>query len=281
MTGGAYGAEAQAFLFVPGTRPDRFAKAAASGADAVILDLEDAVSPQDKERARAAVARHVAEHQALVRVNGAGTPWFADDLAALAGAGALAGIVLPKAETASQVAEVAAALGRRTRVFPLVESARGVRDADAVAQAPDTARLMFGNLDFALDAGITVRSADARELLLARSALVLASRAAGLPGPVDGVHPDIEDDAELSAATRRAADLGFSGKLCIHPRQVPLVRRAFVPSDEELAWAARVVGLAADSAGAAVRVDGEMIDKPRLELARRIVSTALRAGDSA
>jgi citrate lyase beta subunit len=278
VTGQVYGAGARSFLFVPGTRPDRFAKAAASGADAVILDLEDAVAPQDKASARALVAGHVRDQQqALVRVNGAGTPWFADDLAALADAGRPAGIVLPKAESPEQVAEVLTALGLRVPIFTLIESARGVRDANLIAQAPGVTRMMFGNLDFALDAGITARSADERELLFARSALVIASRAAGLPGPVDGVQPDIENDEATRTAARNAADLGFTGKLCIHPRQIPPVHSAFEPSADELRWAARVLELAGDSGGAAMRLDGEMLDAPRLELARRIVGAARKA----
>jgi citrate lyase subunit beta/citryl-CoA lyase len=277
VTGQVHGAAARSFLFVPGTRPDRFAKAAASGADAVILDLEDAVAPQDKVSARALVAGYVRDQRALVRVNGAGTPWFADDLAALADAGRPAGIVLPKAESPEQVAGIVTALGRRVPIFALIESARGVRDANLIAQTPGVIRMMFGNLDFALDSGINVRSADERELLFARSALVIASRAAGLPGPVDGVQPDIENDAATGDTARSAADLGFTGKLCIHPRQIPLVHSAFEPSAGELRWAARVLELAGDSGGAAVRLDGEMIDAPRLELARRIAHAGRRA----
>lgn len=277
MTGQVYGAAARSFLFVPGTRPDRFAKAAASGADAVILDLEDAVAPQDKASARELVAGHLRDQRVLVRVNGAATPWFADDLAALADAGRPAGIVLPEAESPEQVAAVVAALGRQVPIFALIESARGVRAANLIAQTPDVTRMMFGNLDFALDSGINVRSADERELLFARSALVIASRAAGLPGPVDGVQPEIDNDAATGSAARSAADLGFTGKLCIHPRQIPLVHSAFEPSADELRWAARVLESAGDSGGAAVRLDGEMIDAPRLELARRIARSDRRA----
>jgi citrate lyase subunit beta/citryl-CoA lyase len=276
VTGPADERHARTFLFVPGTRPDRFAKAAASGADAVILDLEDAVSAPDKPIARATVARHVFAHRALVRVNGAGTPWHVDDLAALADASQLAGVVLPKTESPDHVAAVAAVLGPRIGVFALLETARGVRDAGLIAQAPGVARLIFGNLDFCLDAGIPHQAGNQQALLFARSAIIVAARAAGLVGPVDGVQPDIDDDAETLADAHRAVALGFSGKLCLHPRQVPLVHAAFRPPAAQLQWARRVVEVAADSAGAAVRVDGEMIDKPRLELARRIISAAQR-----
>jgi citrate lyase subunit beta/citryl-CoA lyase len=269
----SYGIIARTFLFVPGTRPDRFAKAAASGADAVIIDLEDAVDPPDKAAARTSAVRYVSTRQALVRVNGFDTPWFHDDLAALAAAGPPAGIVLPKAESAAQIAAVLDVLGPRLPVFALVESARGVRDAALIAQAPGTARLLFGHIDFCLDAGIPDRADNDQALLFARSAVVVAARAAGLPGPVDGVQSDIDDDAATLAAARRAAGLGFRGKLCLHPRQIALVHGAFLPSAEELRWARRVVEAAKEGDGA-VRVDGEMIDKPRLALAHRIINTA-------
>jgi citrate lyase beta subunit len=274
VTGHEYGRYARTFLFVPGTRPDRFAKAAASGADAVIVDLEDAVSAPGKTSARAAAAQHVSTYPALVRVNGVDTPWHSEDLAALRGADRLAGIVLPKTESAQHIAAVVAVLGPDVPVFALLESARGVQDARLIAQAPGTARLLFGNLDFCLDAGIAQHSGNEQALLFARSAIVVAARAAGLPGPVDGVQPEIDNDAATLADARRSAALGFSGKLCLHPRQVPLVHTAFMPSAGELRWATRVIEVAADSAGAAVRVDGEMIDQPRLELARRIVGAA-------
>lgn len=278
MTTHRHGVDAQTLLFVPGTRPDRFDKAAGSGADAVILDLEDAVSPSDKPAARDAVRAYVASRPALVRVNGFTTEWFRDDLAALVDAEALAGIVLPKVESPGQVADVVARLERPIPVLALIESAVGLRDIDLIASAPSTSRLIFGNLDFALDAGITVRSADETELLFTRSAIVVASRAAGLPRPIDGVQPDIDDDVATTSSARRSADLGFSGKLCLHPRQVALVRHAFDPSEDEIQWARRVIEVAEPSNGAAVRVGGEMIDQPRLELARRITDAANEVG---
>ncbi|HWD24579.1 MAG TPA: CoA ester lyase [Acidimicrobiales bacterium] len=264
----------RSYLFVPGNRPERFEKAHAAGADAVILDLEDAVQPDEKPLAREAVLSAVSTHAvrpAWVRINSPDTTWFGDDVAALVGMAGVAGIVLPKAESPTQIAEVVARLGRDVAVFALVESARGVRDAAAIAGSEHVDRIMFGNLDFSLDSGISVRSEDERELLFARSAIVVASRAARLPGPIDGVQPEIDNDPLTTASTRRAADLGFTGKLCLHPRQVAVVEEAFAPSDDEVEWATRVVDQAGSSEGAAVRVDGAMIDQPRLELARRIL----------
>lgn len=276
MTGAGYGTRARTLLFVPGTRPDRFAKAAGSGADAMILDLEDAVSPQDKLTARSFVAEYVCSKPALVRVNAADTAWHDDDLLALRDAPCLAGVVLPKTETAEQVASVAAILGERVAVLALLETARGVQEAGAIARLPQIARLLFGSIDFGLDMGIAQRTVNQQSLLYARSAIVLASRAAGLAGPVDGVQADLDDDTATLAEARQAASLGFSGKLCLHPRQVPVVRAGFTESGSNLAWAVRVVAVAGASAGAAMRVDGEMIDKPRLELARRMIDSARR-----
>jgi citrate lyase subunit beta/citryl-CoA lyase len=277
MNDTAYGIDARTFLFVPGTRPDRFAKAAASGADAVILDLEDAVSAPDKAGARRAAVHYVSAHPALVRINAAGTPWHGDDLAALRGGRQLAGIVLPKTESPEQIAAIVEAVGPDVGVFALLETARGIRDAAQIAQSPGIARLLFGDLDFRLDVGMAHREGDDLALLFARSAIVVAARAAGLPGPVDGVQPEIDNDPETLAAARRAAGLGFSGKLCLHPRQVPLVHTAFAPTALELRWARQVIEFAAGSTGA-VRVGGEMIDKPRLEPAQRMVDAVLRDG---
>ncbi len=270
--------EARTLLFVPASRPDRFGKAAASGADAVIIDLEDAVAPREKSLARAAAAQHVSGGPgAYVRVNAFGTPWHEEDLAALRGATSLAGVVLPKAESAEHVASVASVLGD-VPVLALLETARGVRDASVLADLPQVARLLFGNVDFSLDLGLNPGGGSREALLFARSRIVVASRAAGLPGPADGVQPLLDDDGATAAEARYAASLGFTGKLCLHPRQVAPTRNAFLPSAEERDWAARVLALAGDTEGAAVRVDGEMVDKPRLELARQLLARSRHHG---
>jgi citrate lyase subunit beta/citryl-CoA lyase len=263
------GAEhARSLLFVPGDRPDRFAKAAASGADAIICDLEDAVAPEGKAEARAQVAAWVAEHPAIVRVNAADSPWYDEDLIALAGARGLLAVILPKAEAVESTVDL---LSPGVGLFALIESARGVRDADTIAETPGVRRLLFGNLDFGLDADIAATGPEESELLYARSRLVVASRAAGLAAPVDGVCADLDDPSAIAESARRARHLGFGGKFCLHPKQVDAVNTAFSPTEAELAWARRVIDVAADSAGKAVRVDREMIDKPRLELARRLL----------
>jgi citrate lyase subunit beta/citryl-CoA lyase len=256
---------ARSYLFVPGNRPERFAKACASGADAVIVDLEDAVPAAEKAAARANVAAWVAvERPVLVRVNGAGTEWFRDDLAACARPG-VAGIVLPKAERVEDVA----ALGKPA--FPIVESARGFWNAAALAQAPGVERLMFGSIDFQVDLGI---QGEGEELLYFRSQLVLVSRLAGLAAPVDGITTVFDSLDAVRVDTRRARRLGFGGKLCIHPKQVAAVNECFGPLPEEIAWARRVVEAAARAEGAAIAVDGEMIDRPVLARAEEILRQA-------
>ncbi|GAB3311410.1 HpcH/HpaI aldolase/citrate lyase family protein [Epidermidibacterium keratini] len=266
-------AQARTLLFVPGTRPDRFAKAAASGADGIICDLEDAVAPDDKDTARKSVISAIAQTPGIVRINSAETPWYADDLAAVAAHDDVTGVLLPKADDPEVVAATAEALGGRPLLL-LIESARGIRDIDTIAQVPGVSRLIFGNLDYALDAGVTVRSDDEDELLVARSRVVIASRAADLPAPLDGVIADIDNDDLLRRRTTRALDLGFGGRVCIHPRQIDIVHDAVRPSDDEIAWAQRIVETASASAGAAVKVDGQMVDRPVLVRAERIIERA-------
>jgi citrate lyase subunit beta/citryl-CoA lyase len=253
---------ARSYLFVPGNRPERFAKAYASGADVVIVDLEDAVPASEKAAARANVAAWVSpEHPVLIRVNSAGTEWFRQDVAACARPG-VAGVVLPKAERVEDIQAIG------TPVLPIIESARGFWNVAALAQAPRVERLMFGSIDFQVDLGI---QGEGEELLYFRSQLVLVSRIAGLPAPVDGITTVFDSPDAVRADTRRARRLGFGGKLCIHPKQVAIVNECFGPLPEEVAWAKRVIEAAAHAGGAAIAVDGEMIDRPVLARAEAIL----------
>jgi len=262
---------ARSYLFVPGTRPERFEKAIASGAHAVVVDLEDAVAPADKDRARTIVAGALDAARPLwVRINGAGTPWFDADLALCAHPG-IAGVMLPKAEDADAVATVQAAARGGASVLPLIESATGLWNARVIAEAPGVLRLAFGSIDFQVDLGI----AD-DELLAYRATIVLASRVAGRIAPVDGVTTSIDDVAQVRRDAERARALGFGGKLCIHPAQVAVVNAAFRPTEAEVAWAERVVAADAAAQGAAVAVDGRMVDRPVLLQARAILSEAAR-----
>ncbi|MBA6436937.1 MULTISPECIES: HpcH/HpaI aldolase/citrate lyase family protein [Streptomyces] len=261
-------------LFVPGDRPDRFSKAASSGADAVLIDLEDAVPADNKAAARAAAIRWLVRHRSVVRINAPGSPWHAEDLAALAEAPALRGVVLPKCSTAEQVASVIDHLPYGVSLLPLIESAIGLREAGAIAGLPRVGRLLFGSVDYALDTGITPSPPEEPELLWARSSLVNASQAAGLPSPLDGVHTRLDDEEGLATSSRRSRALGFGGRLCVHPLQVATVHRAWQPTDQEIQWARGVIQASSASNGGATRVDGQMVDRPVLQRARRLLSLA-------
>jgi citrate lyase subunit beta/citryl-CoA lyase len=259
----------RSYLFVPGDRPERIAKARASGADAVIVDLEDAVAPPNKAAAREATAGALDPAQPVVlRINGADTGWFDDDVRLAAHAG-VAAVLLPKAASVEAIAAVRATAAKP--VLALVETAAGMANLAALASAPGIARLVFGSIDFQFDLDI---DDDDQALLAFRSQLVLASRIANLPSPVDGVTTALDDAARIEQEARRARSLGFGAKLCIHPRQVAIVNAAFSPSAEQIAWARRVVDAAAAAGGAAVAVDGKMVDAPVLARARRLLGVA-------
>ncbi len=265
------GTLARSYLFVPGNRPERFAKACAVGADAVIIDLEDAVPPSGKLAARDALAAWLSPaHPVLVRINSADSEWFRDDLA-LCGLHGVAGIVLPKAEREHELAIVAAA--GAPAILPLIESAQGLWNAIELARSPCVQRLVFGAIDFSFDLGIKEGH---ERLLYFRSQLVLVSRVAGIQAPVDGVTVSFDDPDRVREDTGRARALGFGAKLCIHPKQVPIVNAGFAPSAAELAWAARVLEAASNSQGAAVALDGKMVDRPVIMIAQQMLDEAAR-----
>ena len=268
---------ARSYLFGPGDRPDRFDKALAAGADAVIVDLEDAVPPARKSVAHAAIANWLLPEKAIVlRINADTSEWFREDLH-LASAPGVAGIILPKAERIDPALQ---AICNDTGKFllPLIETARGFANARAIASAPGVQRLLFGTLDFQMDLGI---DGEGEELAYFRSEMVLISRLAEIQPPVDGPCTALEDAAQLTADTQRAKRMGFGGKLCIHPKQVAPVNAAFAPTADELSWARRVVAAAAASKGAAVALDGRMVDRPVILKAEQIVREAARRGRGA
>jgi len=261
---------ARSFLFVPGNRPERFERACSAGADAVIVDLEDAVPPDQKAEARDALAKWLSPARPVcVRVNAPGTQWHREDLALCTLPG-VAAIVLPKAEHLDDGVLSLCAGGARA-LLPLVETAAGFDMLRALARAPGVQRLLFGSIDFQVDLGI---DGEGEELLYFRSRLVLESRLAGIQPPVDGVCTEIDDPEMLQADTLRARRLGFGGKLCIHPRQVAVVQQAFSASPQERAWAQRVVAAAQAAGGAAVAVDGRMVDLPVLRRAQALMQAA-------
>ena len=276
-------AAARSFLFVPANRPERYVKALASGADAVIVDLEDAIAPTDKLLARQTLLRAVADLDAavrgrlLVRINAAGTPWHADDLAALGGLVSMgvAAVMLSKAESPDTLADVAAAVGPACALLPLIESVAGLDALDALAASPQVLRLAFGHLDFQADAGLAC-GLDESELTPVRLALVLASRRAALAAPVDGISPGTQDTAQLALDAARSRRGGFGGKLCIYPAQVAVVNAAFAPSAQELDWARRVQAAFTTAGGGVFSLDGRMVDSPVLRLAQRTLAQAAR-----
>lgn len=259
------------WLFVPGSRGDRFDRAAGSSADEIILDLEDAVPSEAKDAARESVASWLdGSGTGWVRVNGAGTAWHAKDLAAVGGCSGLRGVVVPKAEDPDSIRAMRKRLPLGVGVVALVESALGIDRATALARSGALDRLAFGSVDFALDIGAEETD---ESLLLARSSLVMASRLGALPPPLDGVTVSTKDDAASHSAAVRARALGFGGKLCIHPRQLGPVAQGFRPTTAQLDWAARVLAVAAGDRGLdAFTVDGQMVDRPVLARARTIVA---------
>jgi citrate lyase subunit beta/citryl-CoA lyase len=265
---------ARTLLFVPGDRPERFAKAAASGADVIVLDLEDAVAPPAKPDAREAVREWLAAgNPGMVRINPPGTEWYDDDVAAVAAAGP-APVMLPKAQDPAEVAALVAALGPGAEVVPLVETALGVHRAVEVCGVAGVVRAGFGSVDLASELGVD--PVDREALRHARSALVLGSRAAGAGAPIDGVTTAVRDEQLLVEDCVHGLSLGFTAKMCIHPAQVGPVATAFSPTPEQVEWARAVVG--ASAGGGVAVVDGKMIDKPVVERARALL---LRAGRSA
>jgi citrate lyase subunit beta/citryl-CoA lyase len=262
-------AEARTWLFVPGNRPERFEKARATGADQVICDLEDAVDPEHKGRARSDVKWWLSHGGvAWVRINGVDTEWYDHDVSMLSRLAGLRGFVVPKAEVPAALQALGRRLGEGRGLVALIETARGVHRAYDIAECDSVDRLAFGSIDFASD--IDAEETDS-SLLFARSTLVVASRVAGKPAPIDGVTTALHDSAVIAAAANRARELGFGGKLCVHPAQLAPVGAAFQPSVEQLEWARDILLKAHQSRAGASAVDGQMIDKPVIERARRIL----------
>ncbi|WNG87949.1 aldolase/citrate lyase family protein [Mycobacterium sp. ITM-2016-00317] len=259
---------ARSLLFVPGSRPERFAKAAAAQPDVVILDLEDAVAPSDKDAARRHVESWLADgNAALVRINAADTRWYEQDLAMV---GRLGAATMPaKAERPEHLARLAEVTSGAP-VVPLVETAAALAALGPLCAVGAVVRLAFGSIDLANQLGV---DPDDREALLTfRSMLVAASAAAGLAAPIDGVTRSFTEPDSVTDDFGYARRLGMGAKLCIHPAQVAAVHAAAAPSAAEVEWAQKVVSAAGD--GSAVALDGQMIDVPVVERARRILRIA-------
>lgn len=272
-------AQAVTALFVPGDRPERFAKAASAGADVVIIDLEDAVAPSGKSLALAATVDALVRGgiRAMVRVNPVDSASHDAEVKSLLALielrhHGLLGLMVPKAEQAASLTALREALPEDLALVPLIESACGLIQAQALAQVPGVTRLAFGAVDFALDINA---DSDDRFLDAPRSQLVLASRAAGIAAPLDSPCIEIRDVDRVASSARLAKNFGFGGKLCIHPAQVAVVNTEFLPTEADIEWARTLIG----AEGGAAQVDGQMIDRPVTERAKRILQQA-RKGSS-
>ena len=270
-------------LFSPGDRPKLMRKAPTTGADVVVFDLEDAVTPETKPEARDAVREALADLDApdvevCVRVSPAGRGGAADLDVILGGPGPDA-LVLPKVEDADDVRDLADLAAERDADLPvlaLVETAAGILHAEAIAAADPTDALVFGAEDLAADIGAT-RTEEGTEVLHAREHVVLAASAAEIDA-IDTVYTDFEDTAGLRGETAFARDLGYDGKLAIHPAQVDPINEAFTPDTERIEWARRVLDARESADSGVFAVDGEMIDAPLVAQAERVRERARAAG---
>ncbi|MFI5612698.1 HpcH/HpaI aldolase/citrate lyase family protein [Amycolatopsis sp. NPDC051903] len=262
----------RSWLYVPGDRPDRIAKALAGPADAVIVDLEDAVSVAAKEDARRTVLKTLAEGaEFFVRVNAPATPAGEADVAALAAASDKPlGVRVPKAEDPAELRRVADALG--VPVYPILESALGVENALALATAhPLVAGISLGEADLAAD----LRATGADALTWPRSRIVVAARAAGLPNPVQSVWTAVRDLDGLRVSTEAGRRAGFFGRSVIHPAQIPVVHEVCAPDPAETAWARELLGRL-ESSGEAAWIDdhGQFVDAAIVARARWVLALA-------
>jgi citrate lyase subunit beta / citryl-CoA lyase len=276
---------ARSFLFVPGDRPERFAKAQASGADAIILDLEDAVGGSKKAEARLAILAWLPAHFAdnlWIRINASSSLDHVDDvhfLRQLSGAleqtqvspcGALR-VMLPKVESLSSVDTLEQQVEHRTglQLIAQIESALGLDQMRNFGESKSVHRLAFGSIDYGLDLGLSFE--DDQALLHARSQIVWTTRLLGLPAAIDTVTANLKDPTIIEHDAQQAKRLGFGGKLCIHPSQVSAVNAAFYPSEKEIAWAQQVIEASAAAGDGAVSLGGQMIDRPVLLRAQGIL----------
>lgn len=257
---------ARTLLFVPADRPERFSRALAANAGLVIIDLEDAVPPGRKPAGRTAIAAldPTLLNEVAVRINPLGTDAATDDVDQLTSLTGLAAIVVPKAEDPDALTSLHHKLAA-TPLIALVETGVGLARLGELAAAAGVLRLAFGHLDYAADFGV---EPDSPIITHARCEIVVTSRAAGLAAPIDGVTTELDDLAVSATDAAASAALGFGGKLCIHPRQVPVVAEAFRPSPHQLEWARGIVA-AAD--GGASRFGSQMIDGPLVKRARSLL----------
>ncbi|GAB3127883.1 CoA ester lyase [Tsukamurella serpentis] len=256
---------ARSWLLVPASQPELFAIAQESEADAIIIDVEDAVAAKDKRQARLDTVEWLSTgHRAWVRINDASSDFWSEDCAALKTCAGLEGVMLAKSESASHVDDTADRLPDGTRILALVETARGMQNVAQIASAPSTFRIAFGTGDFKRD---TAAGDDPIALVYARSQLVIASRAARLPAPIDGPTLNI---AHLPTGTAHAKEMGMSGKLCLTHEHAGIINAGLSPTDADVSWAHGFIEAFEKSGGKIT--DGS--DLPRLARAQKIVQQA-------
>ncbi len=274
----------RSLLFVPGAEQRKLERATGAGADTLLLDLEDSVAPAQKEVARANVAAFLrradfGECEAAVRVNAPGTPYFGDDVAAVveAGGGCL---LIPKCEGVHTLAAVAAVASAATRLLALIESPRGVASVAAIATGAGVEALCFGHADFTLEMGLAEADASRGVAYHARCNVAIAAKAAGV-APIDCVYMAVRDEEGFRRDAELGRDLGYEGKLCIHPRQVEIANEVYTPTAAQIDYATRVVEAwrqaEAESRGV-FTLDDRMIDAPVVALQRKVLQRARRAG---
>jgi citrate lyase subunit beta/citryl-CoA lyase len=269
--------DACSFLFVPATQPERYGKALASGADGVIIDLEDAVGLDDKAKARELLKNTWSsisveeKKRVIIRCNAPGSSFYAADLV-LAKELQVRHLMIPKTESPDHINGAAEEL-KNTAFIPMIETPLGLHHLNEIASAEQVLRLALGNLDMQVEMGMSCDDNET-EIDTARFMLVLASKLAQIAPPLDGVTPSTDDEPRIFAHAQKAKRFGFGAKLCIHPKQIPIIKRAFSPTVEEISWAKRVIAADNASNGQAVKVDGKMVDRPVVMLAHRILRLA-------
>lgn len=269
---------AQTFLFVPGNRPERFEKALTTNSHAVIIDLEDAVPLDEKIATRQALEKSLpnllAQHKnrIVIRINAYGTDFFIDDLAFVSKF-AIGAIIHPKTDSTEQLDLISQAIHPDSLIIPMIETASGVANLRSIARHPRCLRLTLGNIDLQADLGFTCDEKES-EIFPIRYEIALATRLAEIASPIDGVTTNIESAEALQFDTLRSKRLGFGAKLCIHPKQVDVVISCFTPTSIEIEKAKRIVAADQASNGGAVKLDGRMVDRPVVLLAKKILKIA-------
>ena len=272
----------RSLMFTPGTQKDKLLKSISSDADALIWDLEDAVHPNEKDRARITIHEALEELQEktnkpiFLRVNPYESDWFRDDVV-LARHPNITGVILPKTETQSQVRDTWDLMNQKGELIVLIETASGLKNLDDIFKDKNITGVALGAIDFAVDLDLTLTDSGI-ELVYARSRIVTYAKAANISGIYDTVFPDINNLESLKSRALLTRSLGFNGQLAIHPKQLEIIHEVYSPSLSEIEWSKKVLHYAENEAkGSGVfTLEGKMIDRPVIERAKQIYDAALR-----